>query len=84
MNDIYKSLKEFLQEHKSEIFVGLIFLSFAIAFYVYRDCVFAKDDIKDFIMPLVVLVGFFLAWLQFLFISKLELGNEKKRLWGNR
>ena len=69
-----KQTKDFLVEHFSEIFVGFIFLSFAIAFYVYKDCVFTKEDIKDFIMPMVVLVGFFLAWLQFLFYKY----NKKK------
>ena len=69
-----KQTKDFLVEHFSEIFVGFIFLSFAIAFYVYKDCVFTKEDIKDFIMPMVVLVGVFLAWLQFLFYKY----NKKK------
>ena len=63
-----KQTKDFLVEHFSEIFVGFIFLSFAIAFYVYKDSVFTKEDI---IMPMV---GFFLAWLQFLFYKY----NKKK------
>lgn len=74
MNNIKKELNDFLKEHTSEIFVGLIFSSFIITFFIYRDCVFTKKEIKDFLMPIVVLVGFFLAWLQFLFYKH----NKKK------
>jgi hypothetical protein len=64
---MFKKVLFFIKEYISEIFISLFFiLALGITIY-YKDMIFKKGCIKYYIMPIVVTVGVFLTWLQFIF-----------------
>ena len=67
-----KKIYYYTKDHFIEILV-LSFFSFFIGLLIYHHEI-VINDFKSYAMPIVVMIGFFLTWLQFMFHKS----NKKK------